>query len=79
MIVIPRKTPNLYRGFKVILEDGTPEKIERRRFNGFKIVDDTDDGDEVDTVQDEQFDIEIAEKRKGDGLPTAPMKRIKLV
>ena len=79
MIVIPRKTPNLYRGFKVILEDGTPEKIERRRFNGFKIVDDTDDDDEVDMVQDEQLNIGKTEKRKGDGLSTAPTKRIKLV
>ena len=62
MLVIPRRFPKLYKGFKVILEDGTPENIERRRFNEFKIVDDTDD--EVDMDQDEQFEIEKPEKRK---------------
>ena len=36
LLVIPRKTPKLYKGFKVILEDGMPEKIERGRFKGFK-------------------------------------------
>ena len=34
-------TQTLYKEFKVILEDGTPDEIERRRFNRF--VDDTDD------------------------------------
>ena len=76
MLFIPRRAPKLYTGFNVILGDGTPEHIERRRFNGFKILDDTDD--EVDINQDKQFDIEKTEKRKGnDGLPTAPAKRIK--
>ena len=37
------------------------------RFNGFKIVDETDDDD---MVQDEQFNIEKTEKRKGDDAPT---------
>ena len=74
MLVIPRRSPKLYKGFKVILEDGTPEKIERRSFNGFKIVEDTDDV--VDMDKDEQIEIEKTEKRKGGDTPT---KRIKLV
>ena len=43
MFVIPQRSPKLYNGLKVILEGGQSERIERRRFNGFKIVDDTDD------------------------------------
>ena len=50
MFVIPRRILKLYKGFKVILEDGT-EDLE---FNGFKI--DDEDGD---PVQNE------ADKRKG--------------
>ena len=57
----------------VILEDGTPENNEWRRFSWFKIVDDTDD--EVDMDQDEQFDIEKTEKQEGD----VPAKGIKWV
>ena len=34
------------------LGDRTPANIERGRVNGFKIVDDADDDDEVDMVQD---------------------------
>ena len=74
MLVILQRTLKLM-GLQVILGIGMPEKIEVRRFNGFKIVDDTDD--EVGMDQDKQFDIEKMEKRKGDGLSTAPMKRIK--
>ena len=73
MIVFPRRAPKLSNGFKVILEDGTPEKIERRRYNGFKIVDDDDDVDEIEEQQQ-------TKKRKadGDGLPDSPMKRSKM-
>ena len=74
MFVILRRTRKLYKGFKVILEDRTPEKIEWRRFNGFKIVDDTDE-----RRRQKQFDIEKTEKRKGDGFPTAQTKSKKLV
>ena len=72
MIVFPRRAPKLSNGFKVILEDGTPEKIERRRYNGFKIVDDDDVDDEIEEQQ--------TKKRKagGDGLPDSPMKRKKI-
>ena len=78
MLIILRRTLKWDKGFKVILEVGTPEIIERRRFNGFKLVDDTDDNndDEVDIVQDEQFDIGKKEKQKGERLPTAPTKII---
>ena len=55
---------------------GKPEKNERRRFHGFTIVDDTND-DEVDMVQDEQFDIE-KQKIKPLMMPTAHCS-IKLV
>ena len=69
MIVFPRRTPKLYEGFRVILEDGTPEKIERSRYNGFKIVDDDDN----------ETEEQHTEKWKGDGLPDSPTKRLKLI
>ena len=64
MFVIPRRTPKLYKGFKVILEDGTEKIPTWKRFNGFRIVD---------PVQNE------GEKRKfNNGLVDAPMKKVKL-
>ena len=66
MFVIQREIPNLHKGFKVILEDGTEDipptwKI----FNGFRIVDE-------DAVPKE------AQKRKGDGgLVDISMKKVK--
>ena len=67
MFIIQRIIPKLYKGFMVILEDGTEEIPTWERFNGFKIVDDG-------PVQNE------AEKRKDDdyGLVNAPMKKMKL-
>ena len=37
MFVIQREIPKVYKGFKIILEDGAEETWER--FNGFRIVD----------------------------------------
>ena len=70
MFVIPRRIPKLYKGYKVILEDGTPEIPTWKRLTGFNIVVDEDDADS-------------AEKRKDDdddGLfdDNAPMKKMKL-
>ena len=59
MFVIQREIPNLYKGCKVILEDGTEKIPSWKRFNGFRIVD-------VGAVQNE------AEKRKDDN---GPMKK----
>ena len=55
MLVIQRGIPKLYKGFKVILEDGTEEIQTWKRFNGFKI-------DDEDPVQNN------AEKQKYDAL-----------
>ena len=69
MFVIPRKMPKLYKGYKLILEDGTPEIPTWKRFTGSKIVDD----DPAAAVQHE------SEKRNGDdGLVDAPLKKMKL-
>ena len=52
----------------VILEDGSLEKFEPDRLNGFQII---DDNNEI---------IEETEKRKGDdGLSNVPLKRLKLM
>ena len=49
------------------------KKLNGEDLKDLKIVDDTDHDDEVDMDQDEQFDIEKTEKRKGgNGLPIAP-------
>ena len=77
MIVIQRRTPKLYKGFQVILEDGTSEKVERCRCNGFNIV---DDDDEVDLVENDDEIIEETEKQKGgDVLTSIPKKKMKLM
>ena len=77
MIVIQRRTPKLYKGFKLILEDGSSEKLERCRFNGFNIVDDDDEFNMV--VNDDELIYET-EKQKGvDVLTSIPKKRMKLV
>ena len=77
MIVIQRRTTKLYKGFKVILEDGMSEKVERCRFNGFNIV---DDDDEVDMVENDDEIIEETEKREdGDVLSSISKKRMKLM
>ena len=61
----------------VILEDGTSEKVDCCRFNGFNIV---DDDDEVDMVENNEAIIEETEKRKGDDeLTNIPRKRMKLM
>ena len=39
MFVIPRRIPKLYKGFKIILEDGTEEIPPWKKLNGFKIND----------------------------------------
>ena len=61
MFVIQREIPKLYKGFKVILEDGAEEIPNWKRFNGFRIVD-------VDAVQNK------SEKRKDDDAPMTKMK-----
>ena len=78
MIVIQRRTPKLFKGFKVILEDGTSEKVERCRCNGFNIV---DDDDEVDLVENDDEIIGETETREAgdDVLSNIPKKRMKLM
>ena len=77
MFVIRRRTPRIYKGFTVILEDGSLEKFEPDRLNGFQII---DDNNEVVMVQNEDEIIEETEKRKGgDGLINVPLKRLKLM
>ena len=64
MFVSQRGIPKLYKGFKIILEDGAEEIPTWKRFNGFRIVD---------RVQNE------GQKRKVDnGLVDAPIKKVKL-
>ena len=77
MIVIQWRNPKLYKGFKVILEDGMSEKVERCRFNGFNIV---DDDDEVDMVEnDDEIIEETATQEDGDVLTSIPKKRVKIM
>ena len=68
MIIFPRRAPELYKGFRVILDDGTPEKILQWRSNGFKIA-----VDDVAASDDDEMTRE--ESTLGDELPA--MKRMK--
>ena len=71
MIIFPRRAPKLRNGFRVILEDGTPEKILQWKSNGFKIaVDDVAASDDDDEMTREESTL-------GDELPAIPSKRMK--
>ena len=77
MIIFSRRAPTLSKGFRVILEDGTPEDIVRCRWNGFKAaVDDVVAGN-VAASDDEMVQEEAALKRQGDEILGFPMKRVK--
>ena len=70
MIIFPRRAPELYKGFRVILDDGTPEKILQWKSNGFKIA-----VDDVAASDDDEMTRE--ESTLGDELPAIPSKRMK--
>ena len=74
MFVIRRRTPRVYKGFTVILEDGSLKKVEQGRLNGFQIIDDNNE------VQNEDEMTEKTEKRKGGTILTNVLrKRMKLM
>ena len=82
MFVIPRRIPKLYKGFKVILEDGTEEIPTWKIFNGFQINDDPvqneADKRKGDDDDDDDDDDDGGDDDDDSGLVDAPMKKMKL-